>query len=59
MNTRKIKLRRCFYDEGNKMMIVNELVKLKSRKKYWSTEIPEIGKGIAIPGRIRKYRFKE
>ena len=59
MITRKIQLRRCFYDEGNKMMVGKELSNLKSGQKYWDTEIPEIGKGIAIPETINKYRFKE
>ncbi len=59
MITRKFQLRRCFYDEENKMMVGKELTKLKSGKKYWHSEIPEVGKGIATPETINIYRYKE
>ena len=59
MITRKIRLRRCFIDVEKKMMVGKELTKLESDKKYSDIEIPEIGKGIAIPETIKKYRYKE
>ena len=59
MITRKIRLRRCFIDEENKMMVGKELTKLKSGKKYSVIQIPELGKGIATPETIKKYRYKE
>ena len=59
MITRKIQLRRCFYDEENKMMVGKELTKLKSGKKYSVIQIPELGKGLATPETIKKYRYKE
>ena len=59
MITRKIRLRRCFINEENKMMVGKELTKLKSGKKYSVIQIPELGKGIATPETIKKYRYKE
>ena len=59
MITRKIRLRRCFINEENKMMVGKELTKLKSGKKYSVIQIPELGKGIATPETIKRYRYKE
>ena len=59
MITRKIRLRRCFINEENKMMVGKELTKLKSGKTYTAIQIPELGKGLATPETIKKYRYKE
>ena len=40
-------------------MVGKELTNLKSGQKYSDTEIPEIGKGIATPKTIKKYKFQE
>ena len=59
MITRKIRLRRCFINEEKKMMVGKELTKLKSGKTYTAIQIPELGKGLATPETIKKYRYKE
>jgi hypothetical protein len=57
--TRKISLRHCFIDQEDKMMLGQELTKLKSGKTYTDKELPAIGIGIAIPETKKIFKFKE
>ena len=59
MVTRKISLRHCFIDKEDKMMLGQELTKLKPGKTYTDKELPAIGIGIAIPETKKIFRFKE
>ena len=59
MITRKISLRHCFFDKEDKMMLGQELTKLKSGETYTYKELPAIGIGIAIPETKKIFRFKE
>ena len=59
MVTRKISLRHCFFDKEDKMMLGQELTKLKSGETYTDKELPAIGIGIAIPETKKIFRFKD